>query len=141
MGVKGIGKILPALGALPVPESIKNMKKFKSAISKRIDEKKCIVIYPEAHVWPFYTKIRKFDNTPFRFPVELNTPSFAMTTTYYKRKIGKRPGINVYIDGPVIINKEISRKEKQEKIYEEIYTYMTKRSKESSYEYIKYNKL
>lgn len=140
LGIPVIGKILPALGALPIPDSLKNIKKLKSVIEKRINEKKCVVIYPEAHVWPYYTKIREFENTPFKFPAELNVPAFAMTTTYYKRKFGKKPGITVYIDGPVVADKKKTKKENQEKIYTEIYEYMKKRSKESTYEYVEYIK-
>ena len=140
LGIKGIGKILPSLGALPIPNTITNMKNFKNAIEKRIKEKKCIVIYPEAHVWPYYTKIRPYEKGAFKYPVDLDAPSFSMTTTYYKRKFGKKPGIIVYIDGPVLTNKELNKKENQEKICEEIHKTMENRSKNSTYEYIEYVK-
>ena len=141
LGIAWIGKILPALGALPIPDSIKDLKKFKSAIEKRIRQRKCIVIYPEAHVWPYYTKIRPYMETAFKYPVNLEVPSFSMTTTYYKRKIGRKPGIIVYIDGPVLIDKNLKNKENQEKICKEIHRIMEKRSKESTYKYIEYIKL
>ncbi len=51
--VKIIGKWLPMLGILPIPNSTKRMKEFFKAIQQRILEKKCVVIYPEAHVWPY----------------------------------------------------------------------------------------
>lgn len=138
LGVAGIGKLLPMLGALPIPNSIKNIKKLWEAIERRIKQKKCVVIYPEAHVWPYYTKIRPFSSTAFKFPVKCDTVSFCMTTTYYKRKFGKKPGIIVYIDGPFIQDEKLSEKENEEKICKEIYKCMTNRSKNSTYEYIKY---
>ena len=141
LGIPVIGKILPALGALPIPDSLKNIKHFKVAILERIKQNKCIVIYPEAHVWPYYTKIREFESTSFKYPAELNVPAFAMTTTYQKRKITKKPKITVYIDGPVNADKDKSKKENQEKIYKEIYEYMKYRSKESTYKYIEYIEL
>ena len=138
LGVAGIGPLLPMIGALPIPNSIKDMKKLKQAINKRIEQKKCVVIYPEAHVWPYYTEIRPFNKTAFKFPVECNVPSFCMTTTYYKRKIGKRPGIMVYIDGPFIPDDKLSKKENEEKLRQEIDNCMKDRSKNSTYQYIKY---
>lgn len=138
LGVTGIGPMLPMLGALPIPDSIKDTKKLLDAIIKRIEQKKCVIIYPEAHVWPYYTKIRPFYESSFKFPTLCNAPAFSMTTTYYKRKIGKRPGIIVYIDGPFILDDELNKKENEEKICQEIYKCMQNRSKNSTYEYIKY---
>ena len=137
-GIPVIGPLLPMLGALPISDSIKDIKKLKEAIAKRIEQKKCIIIYPEAHVWPYYTKIRPFKKSSFKFPIQCNAPVFAMTTTYYKRKFGKKPGIVVYIDGPFIPNSSLTKKENEEKIYNEIYQSMINRSKNSTYEYIKY---
>ena len=138
LGVAGIGPILPMLGALPIPDSIKDTKKLIYAIEKRIEQKKCVVIYPEAHVWPYYTKIRPFPKTAFKFPAFCNVPAFSMTTTYYKRKFGKKPGVIVYIDGPFIPDNTLTQKENEEKICQEIYKCMVNRSKNSMYEYVKY---
>lgn len=138
LGVSVIGPMLPMLGALPIPDSIKNTKKLLDAIIKRIEQKKCVVIYPEAHVWPYYTKIRPFSTTAFKFPVDCNVASFSMTTTYYKRRFGKKPGIIVYIDGPFIPNDNLTKKENEERICQEIYQSMVDRSNNSTYEYIKY---
>ena len=55
-----LGRITPALGALPLPDDMRAYKSFMAAIEQRIREKKGIIIYPEAHVWPYYTKIRPF---------------------------------------------------------------------------------
>lgn len=140
-GVKVIGKILPELGALPIPKTITEMKKFTDAIKYRIKENKAIIIYPEAHVWPYYTKIREFENTSFKFPVECNVPAFCMTTTYYKRKFLKKPGIKVYIDGPFFSNEQLNKKQRQEELRNKIYNCMLERSKNSNYEYVKYVKI
>lgn len=140
LGVIGIGPLLPMLGALPIPKSIQDNKKLFEAIVKRIEQKKCVVIYPEAHVWPYYTNIRPFSKTSFKFPVYCKAPAFCMTTTYYKRKFGKKPGIKVYIDGPFIIDELLNKKQNEEKIHKEIYECMVNRSKNSSYEYIKYER-
>lgn len=140
LGVAGIGPILPMLGAIPIASSIKDTKKVWDAVIKRIEQKKCVVIYPEAHVWPYYTKIRPFEATSFKFPVYCNVPSFAITTTYYKRKFGKKPGIKVFIDGPFLPDNTIGKKERERKLCKEIYECMKNRSTNSTYEYIEYKR-
>ena len=140
LGIAGFGKILPMLGALPIPDSIKNKKEFIKAVETRINQKNCVVIYPESHVWPYYTKIRPFNEGAFKFQVNQNMPSFCITTTYYKRKYGKKPGIKVFIDGPFMPDVNLNKKEKAEKLSKEIYESMTNRIINSTYEYIKYIK-
>lgn len=138
LGVTGIGPFLPILGALPIPDSISKRKKFLDAVEQRIREKKCVVIYPEAHVWPYYTKIRPFDRTSFQFPVTCKVPAFCMTTTYYKRKFRKKPGIRIYVDGPFLPDETLSKKEAMQKLRDEIYETMVERSKNNEVEYIRY---
>lgn len=140
LGIKVIGPILPMLGAIPTADNVKGTKKMWEAVNTRIKEKKCVVIYPEAHVWPYYTKIRPFQVTAFNFPVYNNAPSFAMTTTYYKRKLKKKPGIKIYIDGPFMPEPNICKKEKEDKLCKEIYQCMQNRCKNSTYEYIEYKR-
>lgn len=138
LGVVGIGKLLPMLGALPIPDTKSQMQEFTKAIEERIKQKKCVVIYPEAHLWPYYTKIRPFESTAFRFPVKTGATSFCMTTTYYKRKFFKKPGIKIYIDGPFLPEEQDNKKQAQENLHNKVYETMINRSKNSNYEYIKY---
>ena len=139
--VKVIGPLLPMIGILPIPEKIIKIKDLINAVNTRIKENKTIVIYPEAHVWPYYTKIRPFKNTSFKYPVDLKTPVFCITTTYYKRKIGNKPGIKVYIDGPFLVNNQISNKENQEMLCQKVYNQMVERSKNNTYEYVEYKQI
>lgn len=141
MGIPVIGTMLPALGALPVPEGISQMKLFIKAVDKRVAEGNGIVIYPEAHVWPYYTRIRKFPDTSFHFPVENRVPSFAMTVTYQKRKVGKRPKTTIYVDGPFWPADACPKREQRRRLADEIRTVMEQRSLESTYEYIVYQRV
>ncbi len=84
------------LGAVPVPNKISEMKKFYKTIETRIQNNKPVVVYPEAHLWPYYKKIREFPDTSFKFPVNLNVPSFCITTTYQKRKNRKKSFIGIW---------------------------------------------
>lgn len=140
MGIPVIGKLLPFLGILPVPESASQTRQFLSALDRRIREGCCVVIYPEAHVWPYYTKIRPFPDTSFRFPVEANVPAFCMTLTYQRRRFGKKPKITAYLDGPFLAEQGGHRKAGQKQLKEAIFACMQKRSRMSDYDYIHYVK-
>ncbi len=135
-----LGKLTPYLGALPIPSNLKAMRSFKNAIDKRLIEGAVITVYPEAHIWPFYTGIRPFPSTSFKYPVEFNAPSFAMTTTYQKRKRGIKPQAITYIDGPFYPDMNVCPKDRAEKLRNEIYEAMVERSKLSNCEYIRYER-
>lgn len=132
-----ISKILPYLGALPIPDTLGGMKEFNKSIEKRITDGHPVIIYPEAHLWEYYTRIRPFPETSFKYAVNLNAPVFCMTTTYQKRKIGKKPKIAIFIDGPFEATSK-TKKEQAFEIKEKVYNCMSERVKASDCEYIKY---
>lgn len=137
-GIPIIGNILPELGGIPLGKTLDQKKKFRQAIDAVINKNKCIVIYPEAHLWPYYNGLRDFSNKSFKYPVDLKVPVFSFTTTYQKRKIGKRPRITIYIDGPFYINDEYDIEQNREKLKQDVYKAMEKRIKNTTYEYYKY---
>ena len=134
-----IGRLLRPLGAIPVPDRISGIRKFTSAINKRYSEGHPIVIYPEAHLWDYYTHIRPFSDTPFRYPAELNAPVYSFTTTYQKRRFGKKPKITIYIDGPFSSDADEVRTRSRE-LCEKCTEAMKKRAKLSTYQYVRYEK-
>lgn len=140
LGVPILGPLLPLLGALPVPETIGGLKMLDQAVRLRVENGSCVAVYPEAHVWPWYTGIRPFPAASFGFPVECGAPSFCMTTTYQKRWRGKRPGVTVYLDGPFYPDGSLSRAEQKKKLRDEIFRRMELRSENSTCSYIRYEK-
>lgn len=138
-GIPVIGNILPYLGALPIVNSLHGMKELSKAMEYRVSTGHPIVIYPEAHVWKYYTGIRPFPSTSFKYPVKLGIPSFAMTVTYRKSKLFQRPVMEVFLDGP-FYGKGVTQRQQAENLHNEIYTVMKSRSKRSNTEYIEYKK-
>ncbi len=136
-----IGKKTVHLGALPLPDNIKAAKNFAEAVSTRISEGAAIVIYPEAHVWPYYTKIREFSDTSFEFPIKTGAPVFVATRVYKRKTIGKKPRSEVYIDGPYFPDQNLSKREARKKLRDEAYRAMKERAADSDAEYINYLKL
>jgi len=140
LGIPILGPLLPMAGALPIPDNISGKKNLFIAISKRYREGKPIVFYPEAHLWPCYTKIRPFEKSAFAFPAKENASIFTATTIYKKSKTRKKPSITIYIDGPFKADPELPKKERMEYLSNQAKTVMENRSKLSNYEYIKYQK-
>ncbi len=143
--LSGIGKILPYIGGLTLGTSPKTKKCFHEAVDKRLKQKKCMVIYPEAHVWPYATKVRKFPagNRSFMYATRNNVPIFTMTTTYHKRKDKKHgdlPRMDVYLDGPFYPDANKTEEENRTEMAKKAYDSMVKYSKRNTYEYFKYIK-
>ena len=132
------GKLTKIWGAIPTPNTIGASKNFSKTIEEILSKNNPIIIYPEAHLWPYYTKIRNFNSTSFRFPIKYNKPIFTFTTTYHKRKFGKSPKIIIYIDGPFTINSSLEEKESQKNLHTQIHNKLQERSKLSNYEFINY---
>lgn len=139
-GIPIIGKYLLPYAGLPVGKDLKQAVKLLKALKTLISQDKHIVIYPEAHVWPYYTKIRPFPTTSMNFPVTFQVPSFTMTTTYQKRKYSKKPKIIVYIDGPFFTDKKLSKKQRQEQLHDKIAEQLKQRAALSNCSYYQYQK-
>ena len=128
-----LGKLLPYLGGVPLGTSPNTKKRFHEAIDERLRQGNCLVIYPEAHLWPYYTGIRKFPagDKSFTYPARNNLPIFTMTTTYQKshKKGQLRPRMTVYIDGPFYPDPSKTEAENRAKLAKEAYDSMKKWSK------------
>ncbi len=143
--VPGIGKFLPYIGALPLGKSKEEKQAFNEAVDTRLKQKNVLVVYPEAHVWPFATKIRKFPagDKSFKYAARNNLPIFTMTTTYHKRKDKKKgdlPRMDIYVDGPFFPDDNKTEAENREMLAKKAYDSMVKYSKNNSYEYFVYKK-
>ena len=68
VSLPGTQVLMMMLGATPIPNDFSGMRKFMECISYNVKQKKGVVIYPEAHIWPYYTGIRNFKSDSFKFP-------------------------------------------------------------------------
>jgi 1-acyl-sn-glycerol-3-phosphate acyltransferase len=135
-----LGKLTPCLGALPLPEDGKAVRNFNSALGRRIQEKQGVTIYPEAHIWPYYTKIRPFTEASFRYPVSENVPVYCFTNTYQERRFFKSPRMVTYVDGPFFASREEAKPVQKKELRNQVYETMVERSKNNTVEMVKYVK-
>ena len=141
ISLKGTGTLVEMLGAMPIPSNKSAMKNFLEAIKQKMNKGYAITIYPEAHIWPYYTKIRPIKDVSFKYPIQLEKPAFCITNTYQSYgKNNKKIKIVSYIDGPFYPNKELTLKEQQKELRNKIYNCMEERSENSNIEHIKYIK-
>lgn len=135
-----LGKINPSMGAIPLPDDGEAAKNFMKFVKKKVAGGNPITIYPEAHIWPYYTGIRPFKDTSFGYPIQSGVPVYCFTNTYQKRKNRKSPQLVTYIDGPFYAEEGLSKKEQKERLRNRVYETMWERSKNSNVELIKYVK-
>lgn len=141
VSLKPFRTIVEMLGAIPTPSNKIAMKNFLDAIEKKINSNSAITIYPEAHIWPYYTKIRPFKSVSFKYPIQFEKPTFCMTNTYQSYgKNNDKIKIVTYIDGPFFSDKDLSIKEQKQDLRDKVYNTMVERSKNSNIEHIKYMK-
>ena len=138
VSIKPFGGLIEMLGAIPIPGNKTAMKNFLEIIKQRIGNNNSITIYPEAHIWPYYTKIRPFKDVSFGYPVQMDKPVFCMTNTYQRAGNKEKAKIVTYIDGPFYANKELSAKDQKQDLRNRVYNTMCERSKNSNIEIIKY---
>ena len=136
-----MGTIVPMMGGVPVANTITGLKEFTAEVNRLSAEGKAVVIYPEAHIWPYYTGIRPFKDTSFRYAAENLKPVFCFTKTFHKRLIGSLPRIETYVDGPFLPDESLPVKQRAKKLRNEVYETMTERSKLSDYAFIEYVKV
>ena len=120
-------------GAIPLPNTLTATKNFKNIINKRIKQGKAVQIYPEAHIWPYYTGIRNFKSASFKYPIELNVATYSLTNTFHRRRFSKTPKVVTYIDGPFFANPNLTKKEQELDLRNRVYNAMCERAKLSNY--------
>ena len=133
-----LGRITPTLGAIPIPDDMAAFRNFTACISGRVKKKHAIVIYPEAHIWPYYTRIRPFPDASFGYPARLDTPVFCFVNTYQTRKKCKTPRMVSYIEGPFFPDASLPYRERVKKLRDQVYEAMCSLAGRSDCEFIHY---
>ena len=139
--IPGIKRIVEDLGAIPLPDGTAGMANFCAAIKKHAESGHAVTLYPEAHIWPYYTGIRPFKDTSFTYPKVTGKPVFAYTTTYKKRLIGSGVKTTVYIDGPFFPDPDIPKRQDIKRLRDICYEAMTRRAESSEYSKNRYVKV
>lgn len=133
-----VSLLVEMLGGVPIATNLRGMKKFTTAMNEYSERQKVIMIYPEAHIWPYYTGIRPFKDVSFKYPAKDGRPVFCFTRVFKKRKLSRKPKVTVYIDGPFFPKEGNSVKENQKYLRDCVYDAMLNRSALNETEYVRY---
>ncbi len=127
--VKWARPIVSFVGGFPVPKGELMWKNYLSATDYHVNHRRGkIVVYPEAHIWPYYTGIRDFKASSFNYPVNLNCPAVVATTTFRLRKITKKPKLVITLDGPFYPKLDLSHNDAVNELRDRVYLTMKMRA-------------
>lgn len=133
--LKGLKNLTQMLGALPVPEELPTLKNFYKAM-EHYHKNFHITIYPEAHIWPYYTSVRAFSEKSFAYPINFNSPVIAFCVCYSKPKgMFKRlrkTNITVYLSDPIYPNLALNKRDAKKELRDKVYNFMLETSKKYS---------
>ncbi len=135
-----LGKITPCLGAVPLPDDGKAARNFMNYMDEKAKKGFPVTIYPEAHIWPYYTGIRPFQDASFGYPLRAGVPVYCFTNTYQKRGKGEKVQLVTYVDGPFYADKALPKAKQKQELRNRVYETMVKRSKNSNVEIVRYVK-
>lgn len=134
LGVPVFGPLLQLGGGVILPETTAQTRRFLSYLRSLVTAGRPVAVYPEAHVWPYYTGIRPFVAGAFHYPVAFQVPVFAFTTTYQKH------GVTVYLDGPFTTDRTQPAQAQRAQLAQAVHDAMTARAKASTYQHVIYRR-
>ena len=139
MSLTAIRTLLKQLGVIPIGSTLEQAREMSECVSERVSEGASVTVYPEAHIWPYYTRIRPFPPGAFRFAAKDGEAVYTLTTCYKRRLIGSMPRAVTYVDGPFYADMSLPLKKRMEKLCLECRETMEHRAAEQSdYEYVRY---
>ena len=138
--IRGLRTVVQMLGAIAVPNAPSGMKPFLAAVGESHERGRHIAIYPEAHIWPYYTGIRPFPASSLYYPAKQLAPVFAYCMTYQKGKL-RKVRRTIYVSDPIYPDPSLPLKARQQKLRDAVFAYLTETAeKYSTYSYIRYEK-
>lgn len=133
--------LVKSFGGFPVPNTPEMYYRYVDFIKHVIFKKRRVLMYPEAHIWPYCNWIRAYTSTSFKYPVMTNSPIVVFTTCFVPGKPGKKPKKVIYVDGPLYPNQNLPFEKAVEDLRNQCFETMSARAKKySTAEYIKYVK-
>ena len=74
----GLRWVVKALGGLPLPKTKAQAHAFSASLRELSKSKQSVALYPEAHIWPYYTGIRPFQMVLLFIPYGMENPYFVL---------------------------------------------------------------
>lgn len=141
VSIPGLRNIVQMLGAVPLANTIDGTRQFLAALHRRLERRQAIMIYPEAHIWPYYNGIRPFPDTAFAYPVREQVPAVGVVVVYRQRKLLRflPPCITVVVSDPFYPDPALPPRSARRALHQKVYTFMCDTAaRRHSYAHIEY---
>lgn len=141
VSIPGLRNIVQMLGAIPLPDDVHALRRFSEVLKTRVGQGAAVCIYPEAHIWPYYTHIRPFRAGSFAYPADCGVPAVPYVVTYRERRVLKqrRPCITVQVGQPIFPRAEESNRKERHRLRDVAYAFMSETAETAAQpEYIRY---
>lgn len=141
VSVPCLRNVVQMLGAIPLPDETAGLRRFAEVLRTRISQGAAVCIYPEAHIWPYYTHIRPFRAGSFAYPADCGVPAVPYVVTYRARRVFKRlhPCITVQIGEPIFPDPAAKNRTERHRLRDAAYAFMTERAESADQpEYIRF---
>lgn len=120
LSIPVVKHLVKPLGFIPLGDSLKTQVNMMNCFDYYIKKKQAILIFPEAHIWPYYTKIRDFPCGSFHYPSKTNAPVVPIVSIMQKRLFKwRKPRIKLVIGTPIYPDETKSVKENKEYLHDE----------------------
>lgn len=139
--VPGVRWLELMVGAMPLPDTPKRTEEFIAALNYHYYRGNAVLIFPEAHIWSYCTRIRPFPDQSFTYPASLGAPVFGLCTTYEEHKFFKwrKPRPVIHISNPIYPDMSKPLGERAHLLREAVYSYLVDVSSSfDNVEYIRY---
>ncbi|MDY3781887.1 MAG: hypothetical protein SOZ90_06885 [Candidatus Faecousia sp.] len=141
MSIPCIHNLVQMLGAIPLGSTLGQSREMTACVHGHIAAGDLVAIYPEAHIWPFYTGIRSFSEASFGYPARDGAPVYTMTSCYQKRRFGPFPKVVTYLDGPFYPDEALPLPQRKKALRDACQKAMEARAKQySTYAYYEYRR-
>lgn len=135
--IPGLRSVVQMLGAIAIPNRVSGMRPFFRAQEAAFRAGRDVTIFPEAHIWPYYTGVRPFPATSFSYPIRLNAPVFAFFTAYSEpegidKVLRRKATVRIYVSEPIYPDPNLPRKEAQQDLRDRVYAFMEEMSRTHS---------
>lgn len=138
VSIKGLRTVVEMMGAVPVPTSLRAMHAFREAVEHyHKKNRNNITVFPEAHIWPYFTGVRNFRDTSFAYPAKAGCPVFAFFTAYTEPKgflsCFRKANMTVYVSDPIYAEEGLDERDARRDLRDKVYAFMKEASEKSTY--------
>lgn len=103
VSVPVVRHLVALMGGVPLNTTVAGKTEFRAALTEAVRRGEAVAIFPEAHEWPYYNRIREFSPASFTYPVHDGSPVVGYVLTYRSRRWLKfrAPALTVTVAPPI----------------------------------------